>query len=81
MAYLVDAKGLSCPEPVILAKKAIEQHEEVEVIVDNKTALENIKRLALDQGCVFEEKEEKGMYHRFLSEKEKEKSRQKRKGL
>jgi selenium metabolism protein YedF len=71
MPYTVDARGLSCPEPVILAKKAIEQHEEVEVIVDNKTALENIKRLAVDQGCIFEEKEENGTYHIYLKRREK----------
>ncbi len=41
----VDARGLSCPEPVIQTKKAIrEQAGEIKVIVDNNVAKENVKR-------------------------------------
>jgi selenium metabolism protein YedF len=47
----VDARGLSCPQPVVLAKQAIENHEQVNVIVDNETALENVKRLGTKLGC------------------------------
>ncbi len=46
MAELIDARGKSCPQPVILTKRALESHAEVTVIVDNDTAVENIKRLA-----------------------------------
>ncbi len=46
MAELIDARGISCPQPVILTKRALESHTEVTVIVDNDTAVENIKRLA-----------------------------------
>jgi len=47
MVINVDARGCACPEPVIRTKKAIAQeHDAVEVLVDNKTALENIKRFA-----------------------------------
>ena len=47
MVIHVDARGCACPEPVIKTKKAIAQeHDEVEVLVDNKTALENVKRFA-----------------------------------
>ena len=46
MAELIDARGMSCPQPVILTKQALESHTEVTVIVDNDTAVENIKRLA-----------------------------------
>lgn len=43
----VDARGCACPEPVIRTKKAIAQdHEEVVVLVDNKIAVENVKRFA-----------------------------------
>lgn len=41
----VDARGLSCPEPIIQTKKAIrEQSREIKVIVDNNVAKENVKR-------------------------------------
>ena len=40
----VDAAGLSCPEPVILTKRAIEdQPKELEVTVDNNVSKENVK--------------------------------------
>ena len=48
---IVNAKGLACPQPVVLAKKAIESHEQVMVIVDNDAALENVKRLGTKLDC------------------------------
>lgn len=47
----IDAKGLACPQPVILAKKAIDGGEGCfAVLVDNKTAVENLTRLADNSG-------------------------------
>jgi len=43
---IIDARGLSCPQPVVLTKKALEDNARVTTIVDNETALENVKRLA-----------------------------------
>ncbi len=54
MSELVDARGLACPEPVILTKKALDAHDEVTVLVDNATALENVKRLASVSGCAVD---------------------------
>ena len=51
MSELVDAKGLACPEPVVLTKKALDSCDNVTVLVDNTTALENVKRLASSSGC------------------------------
>ncbi len=48
---IVDARGLSCPQPVVLTKKALEDNARVTTIVDNETALENVKRLAGKFGC------------------------------
>jgi len=43
----VDARGLSCPQPVMLAKQAIDKGEfPVEVLVDTVTSRENVRRLA-----------------------------------
>jgi selenium metabolism protein YedF len=53
MKRIVDARGLSCPQPVLLAKKAIGESEEVTVLVDNETAVENIRRLAVKTACGF----------------------------
>jgi selenium metabolism protein YedF len=51
MTKEIDARGLACPQPVILTKKALEDHNEIVVIVDNETAQENVKRMAMSQGC------------------------------
>jgi selenium metabolism protein YedF len=59
----VDARGLACPQPVVLAKQAIEANEKIKVIVDNETALENVKRLGTKLGCdVKIEKKKDGTY-------------------
>jgi selenium metabolism protein YedF len=52
----VDAKGLPCPEPVVRAKKALEEggFEILEVIVDNETAVENVTRFATHGGHAVE---------------------------
>jgi selenium metabolism protein YedF len=51
MKTTVDARGLACPQPVLLAKKAIAENEEVSVIVDNEIAVENIRRMAAKAAC------------------------------
>lgn len=54
MAHVIDAKGLACPQPVILAKKALEEFGDVVILVDNKTALENVTRMGKSRGCTVE---------------------------
>ena len=47
----LDARGLSCPEPVIMIKNAMETQEETyEIIVDNRTSVENITRYGEHSG-------------------------------
>ncbi len=42
----IDARGLSCPEPVMMTKAALESGEaELTVLVDNGAASENVSRL------------------------------------
>lgn len=49
---VVDARGLSCPQPVIQAGKAIDAGEfPIQVLVDTVTAQENVRRMALKTGC------------------------------
>lgn len=57
---IVDARGLSCPQPVVLAKQALESSKKVKVIVDNETALENVKRLGNKLGCDVRVEEKSG---------------------
>jgi selenium metabolism protein YedF len=53
MERIVDTRGLACPEPVILTKKALEEAKEVLALVDNDEAVENIRRLANKMGCAI----------------------------
>lgn len=59
----IDARGLSCPEPVILIRKAMMSKENAyEMIVDNVASKENVTRFAEHQGYQVTITEEKGEY-------------------
>ena len=48
---MLDARGLSCPEPVVMIRKAMmKQGNEYVMVVDNPTAKENVTRYAEHQG-------------------------------
>lgn len=49
---MVDARGYSCPMPVIMVQKAVkgENPNTLEVMVDNQCSLENVTRFAQNQG-------------------------------
>jgi TusA-related sulfurtransferase len=53
MATTVDAKGLSCPQPVILTLDEIRtgKDKEIIILVDTDTSKENVLRAATSQGC------------------------------
>ncbi len=61
MSQIIDACGRSCPEPVLMTKKALASGEShYEVLVDNNTALQNVTRFAKSAGfqvAVTEENE------------------------
>ena len=60
---LLDARGLSCPEPVIMTRKAMATGESAyQVVVDNPTAMENLKRLADNQGFAVQVREDGGTF-------------------
>jgi len=50
----VDARGQACPQPVILARKAMTEADELVVIVDDETAHMNVTRMAEKAGCRVE---------------------------
>jgi len=46
-AIRIDARGLSCPQPVVLTSSAIEAGAtNLDVLVDNEASKENVLRLA-----------------------------------
>lgn len=57
----IDTCGLSCPQPVLMTKKALTEAEDgVDVIVDNNTAKRNVQRFLENAGysVVIEEEGE-----------------------
>ena len=63
MTKIIDARNLSCPQPVVLTKNALEEVDEVVTIVDNEAARDNVSRLGKSQGCeVTVEQKDDGIY-------------------
>jgi TusA-related sulfurtransferase len=52
MSNIIDAKGLSCPQPIILTLNAIKKatYNELIVLVDTDASKENVSRAAKSQG-------------------------------
>ena len=58
MADRIDARGLSCPQPVILTNKKIKEMGKgvFEILVDTDTSRESVSRLARQTGWDVEVK-------------------------
>ena len=56
---MIDARGLACPLPVIQVQRAIEKShpDTLEVLGDNKPAVQNVTRFANHAGYAVEVKE------------------------
>jgi tRNA 2-thiouridine synthesizing protein A len=65
---VVDARGFSCPQPVIMTQKAINglAHGVAEVLVDSPTAVQNVTRLAKHEGWSVTVDEAEGIYKLVL---------------
>lgn len=60
---IIDARGLSCPEPVVLLRKAMTTKESAyAIVVDNVTSRENVTRYGEHQGYKAAVTEENGEY-------------------
>ncbi|MCL5291934.1 MAG: sulfurtransferase-like selenium metabolism protein YedF [Actinobacteria bacterium] len=47
----IDARGLSCPQPVILTKKALDSDDEIAVLVSERSSAENVAEMARSLGA------------------------------
>lgn len=51
----VDARGMSCPQPVLMTKKAVAAKPgQVEILVDSQVAKGNVERFLNSNGYAFE---------------------------
>lgn len=58
---VVDTRGLTCPAPLIMTRKGLTESapdEPVQIIIDNKTSLSNVKRYLTDNKLTFTVKDD-----------------------
>jgi TusA-related sulfurtransferase len=72
MSIIVDAKGLSCPQPVLLTVDQMKKTTkgEIVILVDTVTSRENVTRAAVSQGWTLKGVEEEGDGFRINIEKD-----------
>ncbi|MCF8052687.1 MAG: sulfurtransferase TusA family protein [Desulfobacterales bacterium] len=68
MAATVDARGLSCPQPVLMTLDEIRtgSDSEIAVLVDTDTSKENVSRAAQSQGCDVKDVQPHGEGYRIF---------------
>lgn len=71
MPEIVDASGLSCPQPVLMTLNKIKSLDqgEIEVLVDTVTSRENVSRAAESQGWEVAEVSESETGYKVLIKK------------
>ena len=69
MKKTVDARGLSCPEPVLRLKQVIDQEKEIEVLVDSRVCVENCTRFGESKGYSVSVTGESGDYRLSLTKR------------
>jgi tRNA 2-thiouridine synthesizing protein A len=72
MSKIVDARGLSCPHPVLLALNEIKNvgKGEIIILVDTDTSKENVSRAASTQGWQVRSVDPEGTGYRITVSKE-----------
>ncbi len=55
---VVDTRGLSCPQPVLMVHPLLSGNEPVDVLVDNVASRENVTRSAVKNGWKVTERDE-----------------------
>ncbi|MFW6043219.1 MAG: sulfurtransferase TusA family protein, partial [Marinilabiliaceae bacterium] len=62
----IDTRGHLCPEPLIMARKALKEvspGEKIQILSDNETSYENLMRFLSDIGASPSAEKKEGMYH------------------
>ena len=66
---MIDARGLSCPQPVLMVQQAMKKNVPVSltVLVDDQCAVGNITRFASSRGYAVHVTEQDGEYRLELT--------------
>lgn len=68
----IDCRGMACPQPVLTAKKTMEEMGEGEfiLIVDNPSARDNVERFAQSQGATVKVEQKGNDFYLYIEKKE-----------
>ena len=71
MSIIVDAQGLSCPQPVLMTLNKIKEIQKGKILikVDTDTSKENVSRAAQSQGWEIADIQEKDGGHQLTIKK------------
>lgn len=71
MSSMVDARGLSCPQPVLMTLEEIKKvnRGEIVILVDTDTSKENVSRAAASQGWEVADVTQEGDGYRITIKK------------
>jgi len=71
MSHTVDARGLSCPQPVLMTLTEMRKLKEgeIQILVDTDTSRENVGRAAASQGWQVLDVQEEGGAYRIIVKK------------
>jgi selenium metabolism protein YedF len=68
MGEYIDARGLACPAPVMKTRDALQSGvSDIEILVDNPTARDNVSRFASSRGCEVSVTEEGDLFRLNIS--------------
>ena len=72
MSIIIDAGGLSCPQPVLMTLDKIKEMKNGEIIikVDTDTSKENVSRMAESQGWDLADIQKNGQGYQLTIKKE-----------
>ena len=72
MSTTVDARGLSCPQPVLMTMDEIRKVEkgEIVVLVDTDTSKENVSRAASSKGWQVKDLQQEGEGYKLTFSKD-----------
>ena len=71
MSRTVDARGFSCPQPVLMTLEEIKKVDkgEIVILVDTDTSKENVSRAAKSQGWDLKQLQQEGEGYRITISK------------
>jgi len=66
----LDARGISCPEPLIMLQNALKTQAQLTLLVDSKAAHDNCEAFAKKQGFAVDTQKEGDIFKMLIAPKQ-----------